>query len=113
MKRAKKVSVSNDAIISFYNECQEVVSRWNANRHDGGGEINVCLEEASTLTTQKIIRIDAKPYPSGTSGRMTMLQIWFNAESSFFLGKTPGLPIDNTEKITIDMLHRILENFNP
>lgn len=110
----KKIVVDNSEIEAFYDQCQELVSRWNARRHDGGGEIRVTLENVQRRTTQKVIRIDAEPYPARKNeGRMTMLQIWYDAERKAMLAKTPQIPVDNTEQITIDRLHQTLEHFNP
>lgn len=110
----KKAVVDNSEIGAFYDECQEIVSRWNARRNDGGGEIRVTLEDMDRRTTQKVIRIDAEPYPiRKNEGRMTMLQIWYDADKALMLAKTPLLPVDNMESITIDRLHQTLEHFNP
>lgn len=110
----KKPVVDNSEIEAFYDECQEIVSYWNARRHDGGGEIKVTLEKMHGRTTQEVIRIDAEPYPARKNGgRMTVLQIWYDADKSVMLGKTPLLPVDNTMPMTTDRLHQTLELFNP
>ena len=110
---ATKTKVDNTAIRAFYDEVQEVVSRWNSARHDGGGELKVSLEPVDKQGEELVIRIDAEPYVTSGPGRMTLLQIWFDPNSSEMMGKTPGLPVDNTEPITIDRIQQTLKSFNP
>lgn len=106
--------VDNSVIEAFFSKCQKIASRWNAGRHDGGGEIRATLEDMQRHTTQKMIRIDAEPDPVyKNEGRMTLLQIWYDAARGVMLAKTPGLPIDNTQPITIRGLRQTLEHFNP
>ncbi len=109
----KRAVVDNSEIKAFYDKCQEIVSYWNANRPDRGGEINVTLELVSRKTDELVIRIDPELGGFGKVARLTILQIWFDPATSTFMGKTPGLPTDNTQKVTLDDLERTLNKFNP
>ena len=109
----KRTVVNNTAIKAFFVKCQKAISYWNANRHDGGGEIKASLELVNSRTDELVIRLDAEPHGVGVAGRMTMLQIWFDSKKSMIMRKTPLLPTDNTKEMTLEVLQCVLDTFDP
>jgi hypothetical protein len=109
----KRVAVDNSEIRRFYAECQEMVAHWNKARPERGGKFKATLELVNRQTDELVIRLDPEPAGLGKGARMTILQICFDHTTSTFEGKTPGLPIDNTQVVTLDDIQRTLDRFNP
>jgi hypothetical protein len=105
--------VDNTQIRNFYDGCQEIVSRWNKQRPDNGGELVVTLELHRKGSDRLVIRIDPHPPGTGQAPRMTILLIWYNPDMLIFESTTPGLPLDLTDPITLEQLHATLQRFNP
>jgi hypothetical protein len=105
--------VDNTLIREFYDNCQEVVSRWNKERPDNGGELIATLELHKKSSDQLVIRIDPHPPGTGRAPRMTILMIWYNPDKKSFESVTPGMPLDTTDPITLEQLHCTLLRFNP
>ncbi len=105
--------VDNTKIREFYDNCQEMVSRWNKVRPDNGGELVVTLELHKKGSNQLVIRIDPHPPGTGRAPRMTILMIWYNPDKQIFESMTPGMPLGTTDPITLEQLDATLQRFNP